>query len=187
LDPEAIIRGELGPSETLLWSGRPRLGVVFRPMDAYYIPFSAVMIAFSVYWCFGVVAQGDPIGLVVGVPLALLGLYAGLGRFFVDRWLRSRMAYGISSERALIVSDWFSHRVRSHCLETLTDLSLTERATGAGRITFGQGQELAVRHAQSYWLSSGLGTIPMFDLAENARQVYETVRDARRAATKRVS
>jgi hypothetical protein len=187
VNAEAIIQGELSPSETLLWAGRPRLGIVFRGIDGYFIPFSVLILGFSVFWCFGVVAQGDPIGLVVGVPLVLLGLYAGFGRFFVDRWLRSRMAYGISSDRVIIVSEWFSRRVRSLCLETLTDLSLTERANGAGRITFGPGLSLYGWHAQSSWLGSGSLSIPMFDLAENARQVYETVRNARRAAIRRVN
>src|SRR5262245_50614402 len=111
-DAEAIIRAELAPSERLLWAGRPRPGRMLRASDAYLIPFSIV-------WCgmmvFAVVttmigAETEPSnwwGLLFLVPFVLVGLYLLVGRFLVDARGRARTWYGVTSERALLVSSWF--------------------------------------------------------------------------------
>jgi hypothetical protein len=39
-DARQEVLKELGPSERLLWVGRPRQGVAFRATDAFFIPFS---------------------------------------------------------------------------------------------------------------------------------------------------
>jgi hypothetical protein len=192
MDPEAIIRGELSPSETLLWSGRPRQGIVFRAYDLLVIPFSLLWLAFCVLGLYNTITESPQpaavaMGAVVLSIFILGGLYVAFGRFFVERWQRKRTVYGITSERVIMVSHSFQTKVKSISLDTLVDLTLTESANGAGTITFGPLAPMAGWYAQAGWSSFGWQYVPLFELAENTRQVYEIVRDARRAATKRVS
>jgi len=191
VDPEAIIRGQLSPSEMLLWSGRPRQGIVFRAYDWFLIPSYLLWLAFFAIAFLNVITETpQPVAAAMGAVFVsgffLAGLLFGFGRFFVDRWLRARTVYGITSERVMIVSHWFQKKVKTICLDTLVDLTLTESAN-AGTITFGPLAPMSGWYAQAGWSSFGWQYVPLFELGEHTRQVYEIVRDARRAATKRVS
>lgn len=82
-EPEDLIRGELGPGESLLWAGRPRQGLVFRAADAFLIPFSIMWGGFAIFWEAGVLAAGAPWFFVIwGIPFVMVGLYIMVGRFW---------------------------------------------------------------------------------------------------------
>jgi hypothetical protein len=185
-EPEDLIRNELAAGERLLWTGRPRQGIVLRPADIFFISFSLMWGGFAIFWEVGVLASGAPWFMSIwGIPLVLIGLYIIFGRFLVDARQRASKFYAVTSERVLIVSGVFAQKVRSLDLDAIGDVSLTERRNGAGTITLSQ-----VPH---YWWSSGMEwpglaslDIPRFELAGEARQVYEIIRSARRAAKSQV-
>ncbi len=179
--PEDVIQAELGPDERLLWAGRPRLGFMLRPADALMIPFSLMWGGFAIFWEASVIRGNAPLGFALwGVPFVLIGLYIIFGRFVVDARQRSNTFYGVTSERVLIVSHLFGRKVKSLNLDTLTDVTLNERGNGAGTITFGP---LAPFYG---WQRSGwpgmTNAVPSFELPSDAREVYEIIRNARRAA-----
>lgn len=185
--PETIIAAELSPDEKLLWAGRPPLGLRVRAGDAFLIPFSLLWGGFAIFWEVGVIATGAPWFFAIwGVPFVLIGLYMIVGRFFFDARSRESTLYAVTSERIIIISGVFRREVKSLSVETLTDLSLTEGRNGSGIIEFGAkpfwytlfGYSL---FAHSSWPGASVGS-PYFELAENARQVYETIRTAQRAA-----
>jgi len=189
-EPEEVIRQELGPGEKLLWAGRPRQGIVLRPADAYLVFVGLFFTAFSVFWVGGVIIAGlanDGSGAgslcvaLFGVPFILVGLYMLVGRFFVEARQRNRTSYGVTSERVIIVSGLFARQVKSLALETITDLSLTERPSGSGYITFGPIPPYY--GVTFYYVDTGTTTrVPTFELEAGARAVYETIRAAQRAA-----
>jgi hypothetical protein len=186
VDAQAVIRSQLSPSEQMLWAGRPRQGIVFHTSDLFFIPFMVLWLALCVFGVFNVIAESpDPAGAAVGVIMLtiffLFGVGFGFGRFFIDRWIRARTVYGISSERILIVIQAFRRTVKSLCLDTLTDVTLTQSANGSGIITFGPVPPW-YWSTQAGWSNWGWGALPMFELADNPREVYETVRNARRIA-----
>jgi len=118
-----------------------------------------------------------------GLPFVLVGLYMIFGRFWVDARQRARTFYGITSERVVIVFGLFARRVKSLSIDTLTDVSLTERSGGSGTIT------LCLVPPPFYGWYSGSGwpgfpyqTIPILELPAEAREVYEIIRRAQRAA-----
>ena len=83
-------------------------------------------------------ASGGPLFFDLwGVPFVLVGLYMIVGRFFYEAMLRSRTYYGVTNERVIIISGLSSRTVKSLQVQTLTDVSLSEEASGTGTVTFG--------------------------------------------------
>jgi hypothetical protein len=105
-----------------------------------------------------------------GIPFVFVGLYFVFGRFFADALARSRTYYGVTNERALIVTTWFGRRVRSIGLRTLGDVSTSERSDQSGTITFGAGQPTAQPFGRSSRYSP-----PAFDMIDNVKNVYQLI------------
>ncbi len=176
---DQVLFCELGRSEKLLWSGRPRQGVFIGPKDALLIPFSLMWGGFAIFWEYGVVTSNSPFFFELwGVPFVLAGLYLIGGRFFFDARERSKTYYGLTNERVIIVSGLFSHRVKSLQLRTLSEVSLSEVKDGIGTITFGP--------TAPWWAGSGgwpganKNASPAFDSIGDAREVFDRIRLAQK-------
>lgn len=178
------IRTELSPGEELLWAGQPRQGFVLRAADVFFIPFSLLWGGFAIFWEVGVLASGAPWFFALwGVPFVLAGLYIIFGRFWVEARQRARTYYAVTPERILIISGLFARRVNSLNIDTLSDVSLTERGDGSGTIAFGPTSPYSWWFGSAAWQGFGqYGGLPCFELIGDARHVYETVRGAQRAA-----
>jgi hypothetical protein len=136
---ERVITPVLSDGEKLLWSGRPRGGVLFRSSDVFAIPFSLLWCGFAVFWETTVVRGGAPYFFALwGVPFVLVGLYVTVGRFLYDAWSRSNTYYGLTDQRAIIVKRLFSNNVQSVSLRVLDNVDFSLRDDGSGTITFGQ-------------------------------------------------
>jgi hypothetical protein len=127
-----VIAPELWPQEVLLWAGRPKQGLVFTVADAFLIPFFLVATAPMLMWVGPVFISVEywPLPLM-GAPFLVLGLYAALGRFPLDAWLRSRAYYGVTTERVILISGLFWRQVTSLDLASLPDPTLRDRRGGA--------------------------------------------------------
>jgi hypothetical protein len=185
-DPEDIVNRELGPDERLLWAGRPRLGFIMRRSDVFFIPFSIMWGGFAIFWETMVIVQGAPWFFALwGLPFILVGLYMIFGRFLGDAWERSRIYYGVTSERVIIISGWPSRSVHSLNIDTLAEISFSERANGRGTITFGSMPPMYRWFGGSGWPGSAYPVAPSLDLPEGALEVYEIIRAAQRASKQR--
>jgi hypothetical protein len=172
--PDAVLLAELGPSERLLWFGKPRGGIRFRGQDLLAIPFSLMWCGFTIFWETGVVMSGAPFFFRLwGIPFVAVGLYLVLGRFFVDAFVRSKTFYGVTNERVLIVMTVFSRRMRSLDLRTLSDVSVSQRGDESGTITFGSPQPFGQIFGP--WFSNNRYSPPVFDMVENVKNVYELI------------
>ena len=102
-------------------------------------------------------------------------------RSLVDTMLRARTAYGVTTTRVMIVmTTGPTGRVLSLNLETLADLTLTERGEMGGQILV--GPDLPRPAAQFMAAQAGTMTTGMLrlDLAQDARLVYRLIRRVRR-------
>lgn len=179
MESERAIRAQLGSGEKLLWSGQPRQGLRLRSADALMIPFSLLWGGFAAFWELSVIKNGGPLFFMLwGVPFVLMGLYITVGRFFADAYRRRRTAYGLTSERAVIVSGLFTQEVQSITLRTLGDIALTERSDRSGTITLGPAGRTPAWMAGSGWPGGGKSGPPTFEMIENARVVYDQLRGA---------
>jgi hypothetical protein len=95
----------LRPGERLLWSGRPDPTVWFTAADVFLIPFSIFWSGFAIFWELGVSSSGGPVFAEIwGIPFVVIGLYMIFGRFFYKQYRKKRTCYGITDQRALVVS-----------------------------------------------------------------------------------
>ena len=160
---EDELRSHLDSGEKLLWAGRPAQGIVLTtPRDWSVSAFGVVWLGFAVYNIWPTKAPDplkSPVPFAMFVATGLLsigiGIYALIGRFFVDRLYRSRLIYGITDRRAIIISGLRRRSVQSIYLSSLSTLTLEERRDGSGTIYFGDQPSW---DQPSYWYGTyGLG------------------------------
>jgi hypothetical protein len=185
--PESTLTQQLDPTERLLWSGQPRTGIRFRGQDTYLIPFSLLWGGFAIFWEYMALTQVSqtpgPVGVVFplfGLPFVGIGLYIIFGRFFADAHSRARTFYGVTNERIIIISGFFTQQTKSLQLRTLTDVSLIQRSDGSGTITFGPTHIMNSFFPAGSWPGTGRYAPPSFDLIERAKEVYDIIRNAQR-------
>lgn len=166
---------QLGPGETLLWTGRPAGGIRFQPSDWFVVPFSFVWasLAFSAILRTNARAAGPFI--YMEVLFVVVGVYMTVGRFVHDAWRRARTRYALTNERAIIAGGGLVGTVTSVSLRSLPGLTLNERRSGLGTIVFGSEDGEGLTGA---FTRNGRPQAPRFELIPRARQVYELVREA---------
>jgi hypothetical protein len=175
---EPEIAQELTGTERLLWAGQPRQGIVLRPSDVFMIPFSLLWGGFALFWEASAILIHAPWFFTLwGIPFVLVGLYLIVGRFLLDARRRSRTFYGLTDQRAIIVSAGRSRKVTSLNLRTLHDLSVTEKSDGTGTIAFGPVNSLAWWWAGTNWPGVPQGP-PSFEMVQDAKEVYDVIRQA---------
>jgi hypothetical protein len=183
-EANSIVQRELGSQERLLWAGKPRAGLVFRPLDAFLIPFSLLWGGFALFWEYSVLNSGAPFFFSLwGIPFVLVGLYFIFGRFLVDERQREKTVYGLTNERVIIISGLHTRTVKSLNLRTLSDVSLNERPDKSGTITFGRCDPYSWWFQGLGWWPGMPGATPAFELIPRAKEVYETLLAAQRSAT----
>jgi len=183
-DATQLIQSMLEPRERLLWAGQPAQGIQLRGSDIFMIPFSFLWGGFAIFWEYSVIEKGAPFFFMLfGVPFVLVGLYIMFGRFYVEAKQRAKTFYGVTNERVIIASDLFRKKVKSINLRTLTDISLSESSNGSGSISFGHSSPFASMFGGMYWPGMEQYMGPRFDLVNNAKQVYQQIRDAQKNAT----
>ena len=183
--PPEDIRQQLSPNESTLWWGRPRQGLVFRGSDTFLIPFSLLWCGFAIFWESLVLSSPTASAFFIlwGLPFVAIGIYMVVGRFFVEARQRSNTFYAVTPERVLIVSGLFSRKVKSLNLKTITDISLSQGRNNEGSIMFGPQISFAPMFGGiSSWPGAQQQPEPRFDLIPHAKDVYEIVRSAQRAA-----
>jgi hypothetical protein len=110
-----------------------------------------------------------------------VGLYLTFGRFIVDVARRSRIYYGLTNQRVIIVGGVLQRKVTSINLNTMSELSLTERRYRKGTIEFGRARLPWYAMGLEIW-SPGLMNAGVFERISDAKQVYEMIRSAQRPA-----
>ncbi len=137
-DIESELIPHLLAGEKLVWTGRPKTGVRFRPTDAFIIPFSLVWCGFVVFWEATAIAMGAPLlFMLFGIPFVLVGLYMLIGRFFFDAKRRAKTVYGISNNRIIIKSGVVRTQVESMNIKSISEISFTQKQDLSGTITLG--------------------------------------------------
>ena len=96
------IKEQLEPGETILWHGTSNMKKMISYGDYMYIPFSLMWMGFVVYWEYMVITYQYPfIFHVLGVPMALIGLYMAFGRFAFKYYKKKNSCYVLTNKRVI--------------------------------------------------------------------------------------
>ncbi len=190
ISSQSTVESELSDNEKLIWSGRPRQGIVFRSSDIFMVPFSLLWGGFAIFWEATAIwmifksLNSDKVlpfpALIFplfGLPFVIIGLYLIFGRFIHDSKRREKTFYGVSDQRIIIVSGIFSRNVKSLNLKTMTDISLTEKSDRSGTITFGRNNPFSWWYGGMPWPGTPKAA-PSFEMIQSAKEVYEKIRKA---------
>ena len=174
-------QNELRSSEVLLWSGRPRQGLVFRASDLFLVPFSLVWAGFVFFWELMALAGGVGCFGIWGIPFVLVGIYMTVGRFFVDFYIRRNTHYGLTNERVIIISGFLRSETKSLNLRTASDVTMSQRANGKGTITFGAISTHARMYQGMHWPGALYQMPPQFELIPDVKRVYGMILEVQKA------
>ena len=173
----------LDAGELLKWSGVPSRALVLRVSDMFMVPASFVVSVFVLSTAMKILTSDAPLLLrLLAVPMVISLLHFTVGRFFTDAWRRSRIFYGLTGKRVIIVSGSFSKIVKTLPLRAITEITLNQRSNGSGTIYFGfvaSLENLKVRSKQGLFTEPEISS---FELIQNAKEVYDQVREAIDAA-----
>lgn len=178
-DPIEDLAFHLDQDEELLWSGKPKSGIVFRASDAFMIPFSVLWCSFAVFWFVSALQAPFPFALF-GIPFVLIGLLMVFGRFIIDARDRDRTSYGLTNKRIIIESGVFSRKFKSVPLKTLSELELKQHSDGTGTIRLGpKSRHTAFQSGMTWW--PGVQVTPQLELIPAPHEVYAQILDAQNA------
>lgn len=181
-DIENELQPVLGPDEKLLWTGRPKRGIVFRGSDMVGIPFSLMWCGFAIFWEYNAITSNTPFFFkLFGIPFVLVGLHITVGRFFADARNRASTIYGITNDRIIIKSGVNSSAIKSLTIKNLTDITFTANNNGVGTIMLGP-------MIPGYSMMQGTGRFgsrqtlapPMLELIDDVQAVYQKIIEQQR-------
>ncbi len=163
------------------WSGRPRQGLVFRGSDIFVIPFSVLWGGFAVFWEYTAYKSGAPLFfLLFGIPFVLVGVYFVVGRFFVDTLTRKHTYYGITNDRVFIITEFLTNKTKSISLDTLTDITFSNKPDNSGSISFGAQHPMSQMFGGMNWPGMSQVQGPRFEMIEDVKSVYDILQRAKR-------
>jgi hypothetical protein len=175
LSVESVAASHLLHGEYLIWCGRPRQGIVFRPIDIVLIPFSIFACAFFFVWSYFAVRH-FPIPLKFLSFLAIgFGFYLAYGRFLLDARRRRNTIYAITNRRCL----WINEREQSveQALAHQGDREISLINMGSvGTIAFGRRNGLGYMYARAMGAGGVLNATAEFEMIEHAERLRDTVR-----------
>jgi hypothetical protein len=169
-----LLKQELQVDETLVWSGLPRQGLIFKANDIFMIPFSLMWGGFAFFWELSVFSSNAPIFFRLwGIPFVLVGIYIIAGRFFFDAKIRAGTLYGLTNKRAIIISGLLSKKTTSINLKNISEVQVTKKSDGSGTIILGASNPLQFFQNAS-WPGATKGT-PSFEGIQNVDLVKKYI------------
>src|SRR5215831_11514214 len=161
---EDQLRWHLDSGEKLLWVGRPAQGIVLTRQDWYLIPFGVLLVA-------------------AGLRFIPMGIYILIvGRLLADLWYRSRLIYGVTDRRAIILSGMRRRFVQSIYFSSLITLKLEERRNRSGTIYFGEDHP-SYRHEPDPHDGSEFGTFVPSGQTRQGEEQFFRIADAKEVFT----
>lgn len=170
-ESERKIRPYLKPDEKLLWSGRPKAGIVFRRSDILLIPFSLLWTGLAIFIVWHIEYAGALIFVAIGV-------YLIFGRFWVDSKIRWKTYYGLTERRIIIVSGLFSRTVDNYPLINLPKMTVSEKPDGSGTIIIGLNRFKYTWPSGLYWPFTRNHVQPSLEFIPNVNSVYNEILSA---------
>jgi hypothetical protein len=117
-----------------------------------------------------------------GLIFVVIGLYFVFGRFIADAIRRGKTFYGLTPQRAIIVSGVFGRQVKSIDLASLPEITVSERSDRSGTISLGRPSGVNAWMAGMTgpsWPGAARYLPPMFEMIDDVKAVYDKIRAQR--------
>lgn len=163
----------LDEDETVLWTGQPKPGLMFKSSDIVLSGFGFFFFAFAIFWTTMAGSMGSEAGLfgyvfpLFGVPFILVGGYLLFGRFFWDAFVRGKTRYALTNRRAIVAKSAFGRSMASHPITKSSEIELQV------------GPPDTVNFASKFVRSKNGGhNVPVgFERIEDGTSVYKLLRE----------
>ena len=169
--------------ERILWTGRPKQGILLSARDGLLIPISLMWGGFALFWNYSVWTMGngddgpDWFFKLWGLPFLAAGLYIIFGRFVHDRAIRKSLLYAVTDQRVLTLRCARSPKLTSLDIRRLPRLELSEQRDGTGTIAFEETGLMSQRMNGFGWWVPSLGSTAQFYRIDHPRATYELIRN----------
>ena len=174
------IDGQLQSGEKLLWRGRPRPGLIFRPQQVLPM-IVGVSVLLAAGWLLAALLRGPSvwIGFVICAAFAAVGLYLTFGIVAIDVRRRGSTCYAVTDRRIIIQSESPFGYVGSLGLLHLNGKPQTLKIGADGTIHFGYP---LFSYVANFWgpLDRMGVSFPRLECPENPLRVYRVIRRAQR-------
>lgn len=164
----------LDKGERLVWSDKPKTGIIFSPFDIFLIPFSLFWCGFAIFWM-AAASQASFIFAMFGLPFVLIGLMMVFGRFIFDAQHRKHTTYGLTNKRLIVKSGTFVKKVHSIDLVSMTNLEFVEKQDGSGTISWGIQTPFSSSYSGMNWWP-GVKIPPSIALIADVRKVFNKIK-----------
>jgi hypothetical protein len=159
----------INENEQLIWSGKPKNGLIFGVEDLFLIPFSIIWLGFILF--FIIIAEQTPTFFsLLAIPFIIVGVYLLVVRFYIDKWKRDKTLYGLTNKNIIIK---YQNEIKIININSLSNISIEVLKNGLGTITFGH------IHPYNNWYKKlgwpGLKLVPAFELIPNVKEVYNLI------------
>lgn len=132
-----IIEAELRPNETLLWAGQPRWGWYFLKSDLFVLPAALSCCLTAIGFEYHALRLNlDFVAKLWPIFYGFIGIYLVGARLVDAYWVRSRVFYGVTNQRVLVVQTINKKQVNDRALSELPTVKLIEERQDYGTITF---------------------------------------------------
>ncbi len=161
--------------EKVLWTGKPKSGILLKSTDWFLIPFSFLWFGFAIFWESSVIISGAPFFFKLwGIPFLIVGFYITIGRFIFEAIKRKNTMYGITDNRIIIYSGLWNKSTKSYNIKSVSDLSFSEKSNGSGTINIGPDDTgYNIRYGLNIF--PGSNSSPKLEGIENVRNLYEMI------------
>lgn len=169
-------KAQLLSGERIVWEGKPYSGLIFRPIEAFLIPFSLLWGGFALFWNVSVWNTNAELPFkLFGLPFLIMGLYVTVGCFLIDMILRKKMTYFVTDKRVLIARGKNGLKIKSMDIKRLPSLEFDERPDGSGTIRFdASGGWFSGMNNFGIWQPT-FDPTPQFIRVSHVRSLYELI------------
>ncbi|QQS73956.1 MAG: hypothetical protein IPP95_07050 [Flavobacteriales bacterium] len=172
-DFKSELKRHVPEGESIVWTGQPKQGIIFRTADVFLIPFSLLWLGFAIFWMY-MAGQTSPMFALFGVPFVLFGLFFAFGRFVVDSKYRESSVYGLTENRIIIKSGLRKKEIRNIDLHSSSNFVFTENNDGTGSIEIGPRNPLVHGVSGLNWMP-GVKSNTQLEMISNVQSVYNMI------------
>jgi hypothetical protein len=130
---DSLFKQFLEDKENIIWTDKPKTGLIFHAEDLFMIPFSLLWLMIAIFGFTTAYSFSAPfLYLLISFIFVIIGFIIVFARFIIDILQRDNTFYALTNERILILSGIFDKCLKSIQIKSLKEINYTEKVNGTG-------------------------------------------------------